>query len=489
MAKGSIFALNHVDSKCFRPVKEESLRPIQVFLFLASVIAVLLSISAVFPQDGIQLSNSLRLDFPTLHDLTATAPDKADISNVLKAAEAPLAQAAETPTPNQTTIDTTSPARLHYPNNDPSVLYPFFAALDSAKTSKRVARILHYGDSQIEEDRISNYLREQFQQQFGGAGVGLTSLFPLAPSMSLTQTYSGTLERFSIYGGDSARATHRKYGMMGSFTRFSPPDATVRLKASSVALEHSRAFTRISLLYGNGTGTAKAELYADGKSLGAKTLKAGRGVQLVDWTMTEPPKQTALRFSGASPDLYGVMLDGAEGVALDNIPMRGSAGTVFTAMDMSLIGETAKLVNAKLIILQFGGNAIPMPNLNNNLDSFEKSFLKQLQTVKQHCPDATLLVIGPSDMSIKQKNKMTTHPQVERVRDALKRCAFAVGAPYWDMYEAMGGKNSMPSWVAAKPPLAGSDYIHFTRAGAEKIAALFWNSLINDYALYRQRSF
>jgi hypothetical protein len=41
----------------------------------------------------------------------------------------------------------------------------------------------------------------------------------------------------------------------------------------------------------------------------------------------------------------------------------------------------------------------------------------------------------------------------------------------------------MPTWV--NEGLAGKDYIHFTAAGAKKIAELFYEALINDYNEYR----
>ena len=41
---------------------------------------------------------------------------------------------------------------------------------------------------------------------------------------------------------------------------------------------------------------------------------------------------------------------------------------------------------------------------------------------------------------------------------------------YFSMYHAMGGYGSMIKWVDLG--LAGSDYVHFTRAGADKASKL-----------------
>jgi hypothetical protein len=95
-----------------------------------------------------------------------------------------------------------------------------------------------------------------------------------------------------------------------------------------------------------------------------------------------------------------------------------------------------------------------------------------------------VIVIGPSDMSIKEGEDYVTRPFLEDVRDAMKTNALAQGAAFWDMYEAMGGRNSMVSWVQADPPLAADDYTHFSPIGARKVGELFYTALINEYAAY-----
>ena len=62
---------------------------------------------------------------------------------------------------------------------------------------------------------------------------------------------------------------------------------------------------------------------------------------------------------------------------------------------------------------------------------------------------------------------MTSYPGLEPVRDALKNAHLESGFAFWDLYEAMGGHNSMPSFVHSDPPLASTDYIHFSQPGNE----------------------
>ena len=59
----------------------------------------------------------------------------------------------------------------------------FFSAL-KLDAPKKVVRIAHYGDSQIEGDRISSNLRTKFIHEFGGEGVGFIPFEDIAECVS-----------------------------------------------------------------------------------------------------------------------------------------------------------------------------------------------------------------------------------------------------------------------------------------------------------------
>ncbi|MGB1004109.1 MAG: hypothetical protein ACPGVC_07770, partial [Salibacteraceae bacterium] len=72
------------------------------------------------------------------------------------------------------------------------------------------------------------------------------------------------------------------------------------------------------------------------------------------------------------------------------------------------------------------------------------------------------------------------------VRDALKTAAFETGSGYWDLYEVMGGRNSMISWVEAEKPLAGKDYVHFNNLGTRKVSELFMKAFWHERSIWEQ---
>jgi lysophospholipase L1-like esterase len=116
---------------------------------------------------------------------------------------------------------------------------------------------------------------------------------------------------------------------------------------------------------------------------------------------------------------------------------------------------------------------------------YGKWFSRQISMLKKMNPNAQVIVIGPSDMATKVNGEFTTYPLLPVVKNALKQAAFENNAAFWDMYEAMGGKNTMLEWAASDPPLAAKDYIHFSPEGAKKIATLFYDALLKDYESYK----
>jgi len=82
---------------------------------------------------------------------------------------------------------------------------------------------------------------------------------------------------------------------------------------------------------------------------------------------------------------------------------------------------------------------------------------------------------------------MVTYPFLVDVRDAVKKAALDENIAFWDIFEAMGGVNSMSSWVENDPPLASSDYVHFSPKGAALIGQWLSEALITDYELWKMK--
>jgi len=96
-------------------------------------------------------------------------------------------------------------------------------------------------------------------------------------------------------------------------------------------------------------------------------------------------------------------------------------------------------------------------------------------------------VLGISDLSRKVDDAYESYPNIMAIRDAQKNAAFRAGCGFWDTFEAMGGENSMPGWVFADPPLARSDFVHFSNLGSKVIGEMFHNALMEEYEKFLQK--
>ncbi|HQV74907.1 MAG TPA: GDSL-type esterase/lipase family protein [Flavobacteriales bacterium] len=491
------------------------MRPIHVLLFLLAVMVGLAVIGSLVPAEGIRLGDTLTLRLPSaqqvlfpepkaevdISDILAVTTDSAAITDTEALADSLMADALAGTEPFVFDSAALRPLEeriaLHYPNDDKQVLWPLFAQLQNAHNGTQPIRIMHYGDSQLEGDRITSYIRNKLQSQFGGSGPGLFSVADIVNSFSIDRIISDNWLRYSVMGRKDPTQHHARYGALSSFSRFTPilpdsiaPDtvlheATITLRPLRRAYGKAQQYSTCELFYGWHRAPVTIELRNGEELVSSEVVQPTNSMVVRQWKFTSTPSEITITFSGAdSPDVFGIALDGRSGLGVDNIAARGGAGYEFRKADQTLLGRMYKELDVKLLILQYGGNVLP--NLKNAEEAaqYGRYFGAQIARFRKMIPGVSVIVIGPSDMSIKEGENYVTRPYLEEVRDALKSNSLAQGAVFWDMYEAMGGRNSMPAWVEADPPLAATDYTHFSPQGSKKVGELFYTALINDFAAY-----
>lgn len=371
----------------------------------------------------------------------------------------------------------------------------FFAALNS-ENRKPPIHVLHFGDSQIEGDRITGFLRNAWQGIWGGGGPGLISPVSPIPSLAVRQSWTGTWERHARFGKRDSTLGHNRYGLMAAFARPAAAGEDSSSVASSLRFEphprgyrRNKVFNQLHVLLGR-SDSAIVMHYAlnegDEKSLPIPADSIAQSIAVPLCELDSVPFQSLdLRFSGGQPELSGVGLWADSGIVVHNLPMRGSSGTLFRQLHREQFGRQLSALNAELIILQYGGNTVPYITEESAANRYGGWFASQIKLFRQFLPDVPIVVIGPSDMARKAGTLMETYPQVVWVRDALKDAAWENNALYWDVFEVMGGSGSMAAWVESEPPLASADHIHFTPRGAKQIAELLRQSFQAEWTLWQ----
>ena len=482
------------------------MKPVHTFLFSLVVFAILAVMLAVFtlfaPAEGIGWGET-RMQFPTFAEMFIidTSEEEKDLESIMFAMKEAmkqdsLARAEAAVSAEQARKDSLKAASMviQYPEGDKSILHPFFARAYDARRAKSPVRVLHYGDSQIEGDRMTGKIRDEMQRKWGGTGPGLVPVVPVVSSISVTWSQADNMQRYTYFGARSKEVNHNRYGPLALFARYAPVvqdsfandsifyESWIRVNRSGNAYSTSKNYTRVRLFYGYNQSEVVLKFLADGNFISMNPLPPNEKMDVLTWDFDKTPQELTMVFEGYdSPDLYAVSLEGKSGIVVDNLAMRGSSGTLFTRMDQNLLNQAYDSLNVSLVLLQFGGNTIPYMESEKEAADYGSGIARQIRHFKSWIPGACVIVMGPADMSIKEKDEFVTHPMVPVVRDALKKAAFDAGAGYFDIYEVMGGENSMPLWVNADPPLAAPDYTHFARGGSNKIADVFIQSLFADY--------
>jgi len=475
--------------------------PQKTLAFLAGVGLICAVLMHVIPEAGIQIYGDYRLVFARFDDFKPKEKEGIDDAAAFLANyDAVIAEEDSTPEPTEEEVNWGE--RFIAPENgaqqDPELqaefrermqihhgpggiknLDLFFAAARNLGETQAKLRVMHYGDSQIEADRITRTLRNALQKRFGGEGPGLVHAVEVVPTAAIKQSASSNWKRFTVFGKQDKSITHNRFGVLGAFGQNDSLVSELRFSPSNMAHDRARSFSEVTLYYGNYSSASQLSVYVNDSLYKTAELPADSLPKTYRFRVKSRNAEVKLVFEGGTVECYALAFDGVAGIQVDNIPMRGSSGTIFRKMDRRTLAAQWRALDPGLILLQYGGNTVPYIADTAAAQNYGKWMQSQITLIQEILPEVAIIVIGPSDMAYKEKDEYVTFPYLEVVRDELKAAALAKGCGYWDIYEVMGGRNSMAAWVAADPPLAGADYIHFTPKGANRVGDIFVKALFD----------
>ena len=428
------------------------MRPFKVFLFIASCFACLALLCVLLPH-RVEMG-SRTLHWPTLAEVFGYSSSSAGLvqetDTIAELEEFPLApdsliaqaEVVDTVATPKTVVHKAPSVTVDSVIDTRQWLAPFYAALK--ESDAHVVRVLHYGDSQIEEDRMTAQIRQRLQDRYGGKGVGLMPLAQTIPSLAVHQELrmngrkvspAQGPRRYMVYSFKRDQRADGMYGPMGQMAYMS--DSLVK---------GSEEITTVCTPLDGRPHYTRWRVWADDSIrysfAGDTVFLNGRGA------------------------VYGLSQESSTGIIVDNIPMRGCLGLVFTKMDAGQLRRFYAETNTALIIMQFGGNAIPSNQNPGTIFAIVKGLREQVQYLKHCAPNAAILFIGPSDMLTTIDGELTTYPMVPYMDRLLRKMAIEEDIAYFSLYRWMGGAGSMKRWQEVG--LAGSDGVHFHRSGARK---------------------
>jgi alginate O-acetyltransferase complex protein AlgI len=458
------------------------MRPLRSFLLLLIFLAVLTGLHYIVPVGNLfppltgfipseivsllYSSNKTGGSSPAITKPDSSAKNLSDTIPILKARPAPSGV-------------------IH---RDP--LSPF---IDSLNNSTGQVRVLYYGDSQIEGDRITSYLRNTLRKERGGTGPGL--LLPVMPVMYTKTVWirsSSNWKKYNYLSYSTGVISHRKLGPFMAVCRYLPdgkiadvPEkAYMRIQPSYLADSSAAAYDYMRIFYGNCTNPVGVVVKGDDRTLFSATLQSDRKFHELTCSLGRA-KDLIVEFEGiTSPDIYGISIESKEGIIVDNIPQRGSAGLEFTMVDSSNLAESYRLLKPDLFVLHYGLNIVK--NVRHDYSYFQKGLERQLFLLKELSPGTPILIVSLTDMAETSGDTIRSYPNIPAIIRAQRKASLIAGEAFWDSYQSMGGDSSIIRWADKKPPLAQKDYVHFTYEGADSLSHILATALFrekNHYAV------
>ncbi|GAB4132602.1 MAG: hypothetical protein Fur0015_06060 [Ignavibacteriales bacterium] len=344
----------------------------------------------------------------------------------------------------------------------------FFDAVKNAKTKS--VHVAHYGDSMVWGDIITEDLREILQKNYGGKGIGFLSFSSddVSVRQTVRQKYSSDWDFATLFTRNEKRY---EIGISGT-AAVSKGSNWVEYNFTNERISSS-SFSEFTVYALNKKGSAKIAYEISDGDKKYLTLPQSENLSSVSEKLNHMAKR--IKFSvGDSPDtyFYGVNFESGNGVYVDNFPIRGNSGVSLQDISEVIYKNFNEELNYKLIVLNFGVNALGVNPL-----WYEKQMGKVIERIKKLFPQTSILIVSTADRAIKKGSGFQTDEKIIELIDVQRKIAINSKVAFWNMYEAMGGKNSMVKWVDNSPSYGLKDYVHFTSLGGKRIAELMFDAL------------
>jgi lysophospholipase L1-like esterase len=351
---------------------------------------------------------------------------------------------------------------------------PFYRALarTAAKQRGAVTRVLHYGDSLIDQDLITSDLRRSLQKRYGDAGHG----FVLAARAWRWYSHPGIVhgggseaawDYFRLVGG---RARDGRLGLgcaaieSRGGTASTQVTATEAVRASAVEVHYLRA-----------PAAGRLEVHVDGKhvvTLDAASSRPAGGFHRLQ--LADAPHRFRLVALGRVR-VFGIVLErDGPGITWENLALISARFHMLTLLDAAHWSEQLQQRRPDLVVLQFGAN--DSISYGGDLERYGDRVLQALRTLRRATPRSACLVIGPLDRAERGPDGHLRSPAVvQRVARKQREVALAARCAFWDAQEAMGGPGAMAEWL--RRGLAVRDLVHLSARGSREVAALLERAL------------
>ncbi len=358
-----------------------------------------------------------------------------------------------------------------------TAVHNFFSKLANANSKK--VNILHIGDSHIQADFFTGYIRENIQQIFGYGGRGF--IFPYACA-GTHSTYDYRTWKYGDWEGarNVKNPNFMDIGLAGAVAKTKDNEAGFKFGFKGGILMPDFTVLKIYCKKDSTSFDLKIKLNNLDDTI---YLKTNTQLHLPYVTVDLPMvSDTFAVFMNQTDSLqnhfecYGLMIETPhnKGVVYNSVGINGAGYN--SILGQTLMNSHLQEMQPDMVVIDLGANdfygfTFKEDELGNNLTLV-------IQAIKEAAPNASIIVSCSQDIYRKRKNVFATL----QFSQLTQKIAQQNGVSWYNYFSVSGGRYSMLKW--RRHQLAKKDKVHLTTAGYHLKGDLYLNAFLNSYMHY-----
>lgn len=205
--------------------------------------------------------------------------------------------------------------------------------------------------------------------------------------------------------------------------------------------------------------------------------------QYIEFSFEKPATTLSLRFRPTDTIQKGFTLQGIQylsdkpGLTYHAIGVNGAA--TYSYLRCANFANQMVSLQPDLVIFGIGINDAHRPENEFSQSTYERNYDSLVGLILTANPNAVFIFMTNNDSFYKGRY---SNPNIVKVQAAMRKLAAKYQSGYWDLFEVMGGFNSIRTWE--RYGLAKKDKIHFTPAGYVLNADLLFEAIKQSYGVY-----
>lgn len=372
-------------------------------------------------------------------------------------------------------------AGLHFPGSRAPQDH-FYDLLDSLMAgSGRSVNVWHIGGSHVQAGHFSYRMQENLTSMADSLKGERGFIFPYRiaktnSDKSFRTSYTG--EWLSAMAASAHKDLNPRFGIMGIAAQTSDSLATVGI-GLNISADTLWQFDRFRILGYASSPEVKPYLVSGTDTVGFSidTLTQSYLFDLPEMTDTVTigfhiPEGESFTLTGTQP------LSGRRGINYYCSGVNGARLTTWLEQCPDLPRDL-QLVRPDLAIFGVGINDSACKAVDFKPEVFKENYRRLISLIRQQSPDCAFIFITNNDSYRYIRRGMTYNHNAPTVQKAMFELAEEYGAAVWDVYDIMGGKDSVIDWRDAG--LVKKDRLHFTEEGYVLLGDLLYNAMAEDY--------